>query len=265
MPGAYGTINDKTIVRSDEAVEKVKTGDLFKNFWYQVHRPDGTAFFTTGAHIIVDGGYLRWKCLQCGLKHSSDEDYVLWRRKMESVRKDIECYFGRLKQRFKVLRTPNLLKNKIKINNMMFSIVAVQNMLLDYKIAAEEMRSWSVQLKWQSCDPQNQESPVTLLQHLRNADQEDKQEEDDYRWYLPVVKKKARINGKWKETNEYYERDVDLSEIGLRGSLSPADFGWDEQEVPESEKEGFTVRQKILVDHFKWFRKHHPNGYWLRS
>ena len=32
MPAAYGTINDKTIVRSDEAVEKVKTGDLFKRF-----------------------------------------------------------------------------------------------------------------------------------------------------------------------------------------------------------------------------------------
>lgn len=265
MPGAYGTINDKTIVKSDEAVEEVKTGDLFKKFRYQVYRPDGTSFFTTGAYLIVDGGYLRWKCLQCGLKHSSDEDYVLWRRRMESVRKDIECYFGRLKQRFKALRTPNLLKDKVKIDNMMFSIVAVQNMILEYTIAAEEMRSWSVQFKWQSCDLQNQESPETLLQHLHTADQEDEQEEDDHRWYLPVVKKKARRKGNWAETNEYYEREVDLSEIGLRGNLNPADFGWEEQEVPDSKKEGFTVRQNILVNHFKWFRQHLPSGYWLRS
>ena len=75
MPGAYGTINDKTIVRSDEAVETVKTGDLFKSFRYQVYRPDGTSFFITGAYLIVDGGYLRWSCLQCGLKRSSDENY----------------------------------------------------------------------------------------------------------------------------------------------------------------------------------------------
>ena len=184
---------------------------------------------------------------------------------MESVRKDIKCYFGRLKQRFKVLRTPNLLKDKVKIDNMMFSIVAIQNMLLDYKVAAEEMQSWSVQFKWQSCDPQNQESPETLLQHLRTANEEDEQEEDDNRWYLPVVKKKACRNGKWKETNEYYECDVDLSEIGLRGRLNPADFGREEQNVPDSEKEGFTVRQNILVNHFKWFRKHHPSGFWLRS
>ena len=59
------------------------------------------------------------------------------------------------------------------------------------------------------------------------------------------MKKKACRNGRWMETNEYYERDVDLSEIGLCGRLKPADFGWDEQDVPDSEKEGFTVRQNI--------------------
>ena len=153
MPGAYGTINDKTIVRSDEAVEKVRSDKRFTEYQYQVYRHDGSSFFTKGAYLIVDGGYLKWKCLQCGLKHSSDADYVLWRRKMESVWKDIECYFGRLKQRFKMLRIPNLLKDKTQIDNMMFTIVAIQNMVLTYSLAAEEIRSWSVQLKWQYSDP----------------------------------------------------------------------------------------------------------------
>ena len=265
MPGAYGTMNDKTIVKSDEAVETVKNGNLFRDFRYQVYRRDGIPFFTKGAYLIVDGGYLRWKCLQCGLKHSSDENYVLWRRQMESVRKDVECYFGRLKQRFRVIRTPNLLKDKVQIDNMMFSIVAIQNMLLDYTIAAEEMQSWSVQFKWQSCDPHNQESPEMFLERLHAADQEHEQEEDDYRWYLPVVKKKARRNGRWIETNEYHERGADLSEVGLRGCLKPADFGWEENEVPDSEKEGFTVRQNILVQNFEWFCKQNPSRFWLRS
>ena len=181
MPGAYGTINDKTIVRSDEAVETVKTGNLFKNFRYQIHRPDGTSFFTKGVYLIVNGGYLRWKCLQCGLKYWNDENYVMWRRRMKSVRKDIECYFGRLKQRFKVLWTPNLLTDKVKIDNMVFSIVAIQNMLLDYTIASEEMRSWSVQYKWKICDSQNQEIPEELLKSLHLADKEEQQEEEDKR------------------------------------------------------------------------------------
>jgi len=115
MPGAYGTIKDKTIVRSDEAVEKVRSDKLFTEYQYQVYRHDGSSFFTKGAYLIVDGGYLKWKCLQCGLKYSSDADYVLWRRKMESVWKDIKRYFGCLKEYFKVLRIPNLITDKVMI------------------------------------------------------------------------------------------------------------------------------------------------------
>ena len=71
---------------------------------------------------------------------------------MESVWKDIERYFERLKQRFRMLRTPNLLSDKRKIDNMMFSIVVIQNMVHDYVITTEEMCTWPVQLKWQLCD-----------------------------------------------------------------------------------------------------------------
>ena len=98
-------------------------------------------------------------------------------------------------------------------------------MLLDYTIASEEMRSWSVQYKWKICDSQNQEIPEELLKSLHLADKEEQQEEEDKRWYLPVVKKKVRKNGKWKEINEFHEPGIDLSEVGLRGSLKPADFG----------------------------------------
>ena len=38
---AYGKINDKTIVKSDEAVEKVKSDKLFTEFQYQVYQQDG--------------------------------------------------------------------------------------------------------------------------------------------------------------------------------------------------------------------------------
>ena len=65
--------------------------------------------------------------------------------------------------------------------------------------------------------------------------------------------KKACRNGKWIKTNEYYERDIDLSEVGLRGRLKPADFGWEEHDVPDSEKEGFTetINVKFILKHFQ--------------
>jgi hypothetical protein len=181
---------------------------------------------------------------------------------MESVRKDIECYFGRLKQRFRVLRVPNLLNNKNQIDNMMFSVVAVQNMVYDYVIAAEEMRSWTVQLKWQMNENGRGVSISEFNASLRLAEAEDIEEESDNRWFLPVIKKKKKKNGEFVSDEPNI---TDISEIGLRGDQRPSDFGWDEHHVSEEEKEGFRMRQEILVNHFSWFRKAHPNGFWLRS
>ena len=236
MPGAYGTINDKTIVKMDDTVDKVKNDKLFTEYNYEVFRKDGTSYFTKGAFLIVDGGYLQWKALQCGLKVSSDDDYVIWRRKMESVRKDIECYFGRLKQRFRVLRVPNLLNNKNQIDNMMFSVVAVQNMVYDYVIAAEEMRSWTVQLRWQMNENGRGVSISEFNASLRLAEAEDIEEESDNRWFLPVIKKKKKKNGNFDSDEPNI---TDISEIGLRGDQRPSDYGWDELHVSEEEKGGF--------------------------
>ena len=60
---------------------------------------------------------------------------------MESVRKDIECYFGRLKQRFKMLRIPSHMRTKKKIDDIMFTIVAIQNMLLDTQLPHKSTRN----------------------------------------------------------------------------------------------------------------------------
>ena len=168
MPGSYGTINDKTIVKSVLAVESVRRDPLFTEYQYELHKKNGDRTMMQGAYLIVDGGYVRWKCLQCGLRSSSDDDYIDWRRRMESVRKDIECYFGRLKQRFKILKIPNLFKSKKKIDDMIFTIVAIQNMLLDYSIAAEVHTSWTVQLAWQRVNINNHNGNESLSNLLIN-------------------------------------------------------------------------------------------------
>ena len=193
MPGAYGTVNDKTIVKSDLAVEKVRTDPLFTDYQYEVRSSSGERSMMKGAYLIVDGGYLRWKCLQCGLRTSSDDDYIDWRRRIESVRKDIECYFGRLKQRFKILRIPNLMKTKKIIDDMMFTIVAIQNMLLDYSTTAQLHTSWTVQLDWQKVDMNDHNGNASLselLDKLAVAEQEDVDEEDNNLWIRPLIIKK---------------------------------------------------------------------------
>ena len=61
---------------------------------YEMRNEQGELQLEKGIYIIVDGGYLKWEVLQCGLKSSSEPRYGEWRTIMESVRKDIECYFG---------------------------------------------------------------------------------------------------------------------------------------------------------------------------
>ena len=114
MPGAYGTINDKTIVKHDDAVDMVRTNELFTEYTFEVINDQGIHTLPKGTYLIVDGGYHKWEILQFGVKSSSDPKYAEWRKKMELVRKDIECYFGRLKQRFKLLKIPNHLKKRVK-------------------------------------------------------------------------------------------------------------------------------------------------------
>jgi len=97
--------NDKTIARYDKLITELGTNPLFANHRYNIWTPAGVVE-RTGAHFICDGGYHNWKTLMCGLKLTSDVPSHIWSIQMESVRKDIECCFGILKVRFKVLSYP---------------------------------------------------------------------------------------------------------------------------------------------------------------
>ena len=49
MPGAYGTMNDKTIVKSDEAVAKIRTDPLFTDYHYETRDKAGMRSLSRGA------------------------------------------------------------------------------------------------------------------------------------------------------------------------------------------------------------------------
>ena len=100
---------------------------------------------------------------------------------------------------------------------------------------------------------------------MNQAEVEDVEEEDDCRWYQLIVRRKSKRSGKRVPTDTFHESGVDLSEVGLRGSLKQANFGWNVQHIPDSEKEGFRVRQQISINHYAWFRKSHPSRFWLLS
>ena len=59
-----------------------------------------------GCYVICDGGYHRWRQTMSPFKNGLASDVAGWRwnKWLESNRKDVECTFGILKARFRILK-----------------------------------------------------------------------------------------------------------------------------------------------------------------
>jgi hypothetical protein len=86
----------------------------------------------TGVYLLVDGGYHKWRLMQCPLKHTVEEDKARWSEFAESIRKDVECSFGILKKRFQFLMNAITWCRKSDIDNVVFSCVILHNMLHEF-------------------------------------------------------------------------------------------------------------------------------------
>ncbi len=69
----------------------------YTNLPFELYDASGGVITLRGAYLIADGGYHKWWQLQCPWRESSTLAAIQWTKRMESVRKDIECCFGRLK------------------------------------------------------------------------------------------------------------------------------------------------------------------------
>jgi hypothetical protein len=108
----FGTPNDKQIMQVDETIQLVKNG-WYRDVEWKWYIEYGNKETSVGVYLLCDGGYLHWPELICPFKHepaSSRKGY--FSAKIESVRKDVECIFGIMKKRWKIL------DNGIRISNM---------------------------------------------------------------------------------------------------------------------------------------------------
>ncbi|CAN0181215.1 unnamed protein product, partial [Discosporangium mesarthrocarpum] len=92
-------------------------------------------FTEKGAYLIVDRGYHKWRCLMSLFKASSTQAQLKWSSWLESVRKDVECSFGRQKGRFRILKLPMLHgassnRPREKTNKMFFTCFILENSMM---------------------------------------------------------------------------------------------------------------------------------------
>jgi len=83
------------------------------------------------AYLLCDGGYHLWRVLQCPLKWSSKTEEQRWSRWLESVRKDVECTFGILKGRFRILKSGIRFQSRQAVDETFLTCCVIHNMLLE--------------------------------------------------------------------------------------------------------------------------------------
>ncbi|CAN0563637.1 unnamed protein product [Ectocarpus sp. 12 AP-2014] len=127
--GFTGSTNDKTIVCWDAAVEKIRMDKQYTEKTFDVYNEDGTTTTLKGCYLLVDNGYHKWQILIEPSKYPLSENFLLFSKRLESVRKDVECFFGILKSRFRILKLAMAYQSQERIDNVFFTCCILHNML----------------------------------------------------------------------------------------------------------------------------------------
>ncbi len=84
-----------------------------------------------GAYLIVDNGYLNWPCTVPPFGESNNIDKIRWSKWLESMRKYVECTFGILKGRWRILKSGVRTYGTGSVDHVWFTCCALHNWLLE--------------------------------------------------------------------------------------------------------------------------------------
>ncbi len=84
----------------------------------------------TGVCIIVDNLYLSWSCTVPPFLITNKIDKMRWSKWIELMRKKVECTFGILKGRWRILKSWVRISNVENVDKVWFTCCALHNWLL---------------------------------------------------------------------------------------------------------------------------------------
>ena len=128
----FGTRNDMDIVKTDPYVNSLTTKPLYRDTKWHYYNDDGEVFTEKGMYLICDNGYLRWPTTICPFtqaSNTSSEGY--FSSNIESVRKDVECTFGIIKKRWRILNNGFFYRDIKVCENIFVTCCWLNNFLLD--------------------------------------------------------------------------------------------------------------------------------------
>jgi hypothetical protein len=130
--------NDKTLQLFDEFMTGIYDGSLLDDVEFELLEYDGEGEDANvvvckygGVWLMVDNGYIHWPTCQPPFKHYTTHAEVRWSDWLESMRKDVECTFGILKGRFRILKSGVRLHGVDATDKIWLTCCALHNMLLE--------------------------------------------------------------------------------------------------------------------------------------
>jgi hypothetical protein len=81
--------------------------------------------------LIVDNGYLNWSCTVPPFSVTNNIDEICWSKWLELMRKDVECMFGILKGKWRILKSGVRIYGVDSVDHVWFTCCALHNWLLE--------------------------------------------------------------------------------------------------------------------------------------
>jgi hypothetical protein len=128
----FGTRNNQEIVKLDPNVMRIRSGWFASIFWLY-YTATGATRQEKGVYLICDNGYLCWPQLIC--PYGADEPVHMeagfFSSNIESVRKDVECTFGIIKKRWRILNNGLYYRDIGTCEKIFVTCCCLHNFLLD--------------------------------------------------------------------------------------------------------------------------------------
>ena len=166
--GHPARFNDKTLIMYDRFVNKLKDGKFDKDFEFELYDFDDSGEVIkvnySGIYVIVDNGYHKWSVTVPPMKSTNYRSEIRFSEWIESMRKDVECAFGILKGRWRVLKYGIRLWGLRRCDQVWLTCCALHNWLLEIDGLAE---GWETGVKshWET-EPDNENDIPFALKRL---------------------------------------------------------------------------------------------------
>jgi hypothetical protein len=133
--GHPATYNDKTLVLFDNFVRGIQEGSILNDLEFELFEKNENGEVVTakyqGCWLLVDNGYLNWSTTVPPMKVSFDRRECRWSEWIESMRKDVECTFGILKGRWRILKAGIRVHGTASADAIFKTCCAMHNWLLE--------------------------------------------------------------------------------------------------------------------------------------